>query len=694
MASNPFGDGGGLPAFNFLNQQQSGFGPGAIDPATDAPAVAPASLPGAGTSAIQSSTSYVRTSTNVNDDPNAAINKLRPGSELQIETRKKLDAMFKYGKDALRQYYAKWNLNELKVQAYVPCQDYESVMKYLGSDVKGAVPPEPVQVVVPYTYATIHAAATFIAQILLGRRPVFPLMGIRGTTADSARYMEQAIQSHLDASRGFETLWQFIWDSLNYSFGALRCGWENRDGPAIRIINGQRQQTTETVFTGNVLSAIDPYRLAPDPRVPMHQCNVRGDFIFTAQDISGTVMRDMGKAGSFKWVDEAISKAKQMQSGRGGDQQDGWQSNRRMRIGEGATWLRNPQDVTGFYTLREGTVRIVPKDWKLGESDRSELWKFTWIENGPIVQAEPLGMIHQQHPYIIGEPTSFGHDFMSMSMLDMIGPFQDILSWLVSSRMENVRASISNQFIVDPARVDVNDIRSSTIGRIIRMKQAAMGLPINEAIQQLLVQDVTQGHLTDIQTLRILADTITGVNDNMRGIQNPGGRRSATESRISMQAGGSRLSQLAIRLSAQGMQPLANQMILNVQQFMPDKMWIETTGDDGNPLSRNLTPDMLVGSFNYQISDGTLPFDKTALLEVWKEIMMGVAQEPELRQAYSIPAIFRYVAELGGAKNIDSFKRQMPIQAGAVANPGTDPNLQPVAPAIPASPMLASQAFG
>jgi hypothetical protein len=209
-----------------------------------------------------------------------------------------------------------------------------------------------------------------------------------------------------------------------------------------------------------------------------------------------------------------------------------------------------------------------------------------------------------------------------------------------------------------------------------------------------MVNDVTTGHISDIQVMRILADTITGVNDNMRGIQTSGGRRSATEARMAMQNGASRLSQMAIRVSAQAFQPLCQQMIMNIQQFMPDKMWIETTGDDGSPASTAITPDMIVGQFNYQVSDGTLPYDKTALVETWKEIMFGVAQDPELRQAFPLTEIFRYVATLGGAKNIDQFKRQQtptvngnPFSTGAVADPSQIPGVMPVGTAMPASPM-------
>jgi hypothetical protein len=593
----------------------------------------------------------------------------------------------------MEENYWRWNYAEQRIQAWTPVQDYKRIMDgcltregYLDS------PPEPVSVIVPYSYATLHAAATFISQVLLGQKPVFPLIAARGTETDRARLMETALQSNLDASRGQETLWQLCWDPLIYGFGAAKNAWEERTGQTIRWVAGRRETATETTFAGNVTSAIDPYAFRPDPRVPIHQCNLRGDFMFCEEQVSETVLKDLEKDGMLKWVDAAISKDTANRNRNTSLEQN----RRRIKIGIRGEALENPVNVIGFRTLREGTVRLVPKDWKFGDSDRSELWKFTWMER-QIIQAEPLGMIHSMHPMVATEPSSFGHDFMSISMHDMIGPFQDILSWLVSSRMENVRTAINNQFVADPSRVEVNDVRASPIGRIIRLKQTAIGLPVKEAIMQLMVNDVTTGHISDIQVMRILADTITGVNDNMRGIQTAGGRRSATEARMAMQNGASRLSQMAIRVSAQAFQPLCQQMIMNIQQFMPDKMWVETTGDDGSPASTAITPDMIVGQFNFQVSDGTLPYDKTALVETWKEIMFGVAQDPELRQAYPITEIFRYVATLGGAKNIDQFRRQLPppqqptlngnpFSTGAVADP-SQTGAVPLGTAMPASPL-------
>jgi hypothetical protein len=81
-------------------------------------------------------------------------------------------------------------------------EDYADQVKQFNNN-RGA-PPEPVKVIVPYMYATVHAAATFLASVLLGRRPIFPLMATGGTVAQKTSYMEQALQANIEASKGYE----------------------------------------------------------------------------------------------------------------------------------------------------------------------------------------------------------------------------------------------------------------------------------------------------------------------------------------------------------------------------------------------------------------------------------------------------------------------------------------------------------
>ena len=79
--------------------------------------------------------------------------------------------------------------------------------------------------------------------------------------------------------------------------------------------------------------------------------------------------------------------------------------------------------------------------------------------------------------------------------------------------------------------VEMQDLKNGGEARIIRLKQAAYGQDVRMALNQLQVSDVTRTHMQDMSLFIRLADMITGVNDNLRAIQNSGGRKTATEVR-------------------------------------------------------------------------------------------------------------------------------------------------------------------
>jgi hypothetical protein len=272
MATNPFQLTGSMPDFTSASDAGAGlFGPLLSPQPTSAGAEPPSQVPGPNSPPPTPTMDSMRGFMSVGPEPAVkAIDKLRPDSDLHGKVLEKLNAMWDFGKDKMKQNYSRWNFAEQRVQAFTSMEDYERLMQSLQAP--DALPPEPVSVIVPYSYATLHAAATYIHSVLLGRKPVFPLLATRGTETERARRMEIAIQHNLDASRAQETLWQLIWDPLIYGFGAVKNGWESREGQTIQWLAGQRSLVNETVFAGNVISAIDPYALVkPDPRVPIHR---------------------------------------------------------------------------------------------------------------------------------------------------------------------------------------------------------------------------------------------------------------------------------------------------------------------------------------------------------------------------------------------------------------------------------------
>ena len=124
-------------------------------------------------------------------------------------------------------------------------------------------------------------------------------------------------------------------------------------------------------------------------------------------------------------------------------------------------------------------------------------------------------------------------------------------------------------------------------------------------------------------------------------------------------------------ISAQGMTELAEMQASNVQQYQSMEFYLKIVGAEG--LLVPIKPDDVQGNFYFPIHDGALPLDRVALLDVWKEIWMAVATNPQLAMQYNGPAIFEYMANLAGAKNLTQFKIQvappmgMPQQGGGMS---------------------------
>jgi hypothetical protein len=211
-------------------------------------------------------------------------------------------------------------------------------------------------------------------------------------------------------------------------------------------------------------------------------------------------------------------------------------------------------------------------------------------------------------------------------------------------------------FVVDPNAVELQDIKNPKPGKLIRLKPSAVGVDVRTVVQQLEVRDVTRGHISDANDFMRMGQFLSAVNDNVMGIQDFGGRKTATEVRTVGEAAASRLAALSRLISAQQGCDVAEQMSLNIQQWQSMEFYLQILGDDARQEPMLISPDELVGDYWYPIHDGTLPLDRVAMLDVWKEILALVLNSETLTQRYDVGTIFEHVADLGGAKDIQKMR--------------------------------------
>src|SRR5690606_39153717 len=141
-----------------------------------------------------------------------------------------------------------------------------------------------------------------------------------------------------------------------------------------------------------------------------------------------------------------------------------------------------------------------------------------------------------------------------------------------NTHMYNKRQVINNQFVVDPHRVVVKDLQTTTPGKIIRLKPHAYGTDVRTAISQLPVQDVTSQNYGDAQVVEQQMQRALGINDDITGRSSPTSRRSATEFRGTTSQSANRLANMAYWFSVTGWRSLAKCLIGSTQEMYTTEM--------------------------------------------------------------------------------------------------------------------------
>jgi len=589
-----------------------------------------------------------------------------------------LKTRIEFSERKMSDFYPRWRVGEAKVQAYLDLPDYDKFLKDLNNN---KAPPQVINISIPHSFATISTIVTYLLHTFCGRKPMLQVSSYKEEMVEKARNMEMVLQYNADHTRLIKQIAKFLQATQIYGVGVLRTGWTNIKAKRTRrqmmsrwnlfgMSIGEKlfsSREEQLVYSGNDVAYIDPFMFFPDPRVPMHEVNRKGEYVFWRNFVGKHHLKLQEQLGNYFQVDLASTKLPRAANGltsegsqrnllSGGDAQGG------MTFGSDGELRMMP-----YYQEDQGTCIIIPREVGLGESNVPEKWLFTLINKDTIVQAQPFDADHNLHPVSVAEPYTLGQTFGSPSMMDFLGPLQDTISWMVNSHMYNIRAALNNMFVVDPSMVEMQDLKNPEPGKLIRLKRAAYGQDVRTIINQLSVSDVTRTHMNDMELFMRISQQLSSASDNLMGMQDAGGRKTATEVRTTGEAAASRLAAQGRVISAQALVDMAEMMSTNNQQYIDETFYFNLAGQKGQMNSVKITPDQISGDFYFPIHDGTLPLDRVAMLDVWKEVFMAVAKDPELRQQFSVSEIFSYVAELGGAKNIDQFKVQLNAPPAAAA---------------------------
>lgn len=612
--------------------------------------------------------------------------RIKPAKEVLQFISDQCRARIVLSRREMQKQYSKWRKAEELFTAYIPESDEDAIRKKKWDEGK----PEYTTISVPYSYAVAMTAHTYYTSVFLARNPVMQLAGRHGESEQKTQAMEAVLDYQLQVGEMLVPLFLWLFDPVKYGFGVVGHYW---DQDVIRCRTRVKQPrmflgmpipgTEEWVdevkdivgYEGHRLYNVRPQDCFPDPRVSLWNFQA-GEFFGRYMELTQADLLDGERAGKYFDIrqikDDGLEEPERDPGGRSSDLPD-------------ADDYFIPQTGDGIPPLvkaYELYIKIVPKDWKLAQSDRTEIWVFT-VQVGTfrVFGAQPLGMYHGKFPFDIIEQEPDAYNLFSRSMMEVMEPLNNAMTWMVNSHMFNVRAALNNQFIADPSMLVMKDLESKDPGKLIRLKPAAYGRDIRTMFAQLPVADITGNHVPNMQLMADMMQRVTGVTDNVMGMVNAGGRKTATEVRQSTTFGINRLKTTCEYFSAMGWSPLTQKFVQGTQQYYSAEKQMRVVGDLAlmSPGFTNVTPETIAGFFDFVPVDGSLPVDRFAQANLWQTMLSQMSKVPQVMGQYDLGKIFGWVASLAGLKNLQQFRIQV-ADPGMLAQQAQAGNVVPMRP--------------
>lgn len=587
----------------------------------------------------------------------------------------RLEARIKYSDKKRSDRLKMWQQAEDKTLAYIPESDEDS-MRRSSREQKGSQTYTTLQI--PYSYATLMTAHTYMTSVFFSRSPVHQFSGRHGETEQQVSALEALISYQIEAGQHLVPYYIWLYDAGKYGCGILGDYWceETTQYSSVERIPqvdpltglpliGTERKIQSTIqnkgFVGNRVYNVSPYDFGHDPHYPLYRFQ-EGEYCFVRKTMSWNEVIKRQYAGYYS--KEAVLRVKNRPPPTVNTVQDGSSSLVRpdkvfqQDLDGSGNDLKHPTSIDQY----EVYVDLIQEEWKLGSSTFPEKWVFTIsADYSVLLGAEPMGCAHGKFPFDIIETEIEGYGLYGRGIPEIIDPIQRTMDWLINSHFYNVRAALNNQFVIDPSKIYVDDADDGGPGFIYKLRPNAYGQDITKFFHQIPVGDVTRAHMSDLESMQTLGERITGINEQMFGGISKS-RTTATEVRTSTGFGVNRLKTITEYISAMGISPLASKMVSNSQQFYDLDRKFKVVGDlaqMAGPQFMQVNQNDLAGDFDFVPVDGALPIDRMAMATLWQNIMSQMRNFPGLLTQFDIGKVFTHVAQLGGIRNINQFKIQV-----------------------------------
>lgn len=591
---------------------------------------------------------------------------LKPGSEFHNKLRNYIWERASESRLEISKRFDSWNEIDRSLTVYIPLKDEEELIQEKDSS-------KPVSIIFPYSYSMLEALLTYLT-IAFFQDPLFQYEGVEDSDTVGAMLMELVINLHCIKNKVPLNIHTHLRDCMAYGVGITIPEWIERWGrkpvkkpsateSALGVqANNEVAMVPSLLFEGNSLSNIDPYMWLPDPSVSASEIQ-KGEFVgWVDRTNYMNLLTEESQKNSGLFNVKYLKVRKDKRSILALDNSD-----RQTKHGGSSELNRSMTDTVNPVDRIRMYITLIPKDWKLGESEYPEKWYFELACDDVIIACNKADHNHGMYPQAVAAPEFDGYSITPIGRMEVLYGLQHTLDFLFNSHISNVRKAINDMLIVDPYLVNIEDLRDPKPGKLIRLRRPAWGRGVDKVVQQLAVSDITRLNIADSAYITQWMDRVSGADQSMQGALRMSGPERLTSSEFQGTRGSaiSRLQRIAMLIGMQSMQDIGTMFAVHAQQYMKNETYVKIVGRYADQLQKTfgtktrvpVTPYDLAINYDLIVRDGSIPGGNFS--QAWIDLFKVIGTTPELMQQFDVTRIFMYIAQQLGAKNVEDFRRNL-----------------------------------
>lgn len=546
-------------------------------------------------------------------------------------------------------------------------------------------------IVVPMSYAILQTYLTQMMAIFTRRDPIMEVQGVSEDDIRPAKIMEAVMAYDQQQTNFLVQLFTVCQDAVKYGLGIFYDCWEEEYGwkftkqppnPMMDFLGTPAvERTWDVLRQYNQVEAVDPRLAWVDPRVSMansQRAEFAGHRVYCAYlDI---LERSQANGGPY-FNTEYVSKL-----GAGITRRDTTVARSLRHLQMTGSMDQNDK---GFHAKDVMSIRLIPKDWKLSDGERPEIWQFVWTDKTIIIRAHQSEYWHQMLPYSAAESNVDTHVTFNPGSIENLDGLQRFMDWFYNSYAQNQMRHLNNSMVYSPALVEELDILNPTAAGHYRL--SAIGekllqegrITMDGVMHQMQLHDVAAPMLSNVNFLYDMGMRMTGASDAMQA-QVTQDKRTLGEINQANLGGSARMGFYAQLIDSMAMMPLGRRWISNRQQFTDKEQFFRIRGDLSREIGSErllVSPNDLAGSFDYVPRAGPMPPDPAEMAQSWQMVGDMLSKNPAL---LGIPdaqgrvpdpqELFKEAVRTIGVRNIDSYYKPLaPLPGMPGQMPGGPP---------------------